>query len=67
MKLRWTPRDLWVPEQSIHKNTPYVMLAQLGFLAAQSKQTCQKRKRHEEEANQSINNGDVEVNNVSSV
>lgn len=39
MKVRWTPNDLWVPEQSIHRNTPYVMLAQLGFLAEQSKHT----------------------------
>lgn len=38
IKDRWTPRDLCVPEQSIHRNTPYVMLAQLGFLTEQSKQ-----------------------------
>lgn len=31
-----------MPEQSMHKNTPYEMLAQLGFLAAQSKHTCGK-------------------------
>lgn len=38
MKLRWTPRERCTPEQSMHKKTPYVMLAQLGFLAPQSKQ-----------------------------
>lgn len=38
IKDRWTPRDLCVPEQSIHRNTPYVMLAQLGFFTEQSKQ-----------------------------
>lgn len=31
-----------MPEQSMHKNTPYEILAQLGFLAAQSKHTCSK-------------------------
>ena len=40
MKLRCTPRERWMPEQSMHKNTPYGILAQLGFLAAQSKHTC---------------------------
>lgn len=38
MKLRWTPRERCTPEQSMHRKTPYVMLAQLGFLAPQSKQ-----------------------------
>ena len=40
IKLRWTPRERCTPEQSMHKKTPYVMLAQLGFLAPQSKQAC---------------------------
>lgn len=43
MKLRWTPRERCTPEQSMHKKTPYVMLAQLGFLAPQSKQACVKK------------------------
>lgn len=38
MKLRWTPRERWTPQQSMYKKTPYVMLAQLGFLAPQWKQ-----------------------------
>lgn len=42
MKLRCTPSERWIPEQSMHRNTPYEMLAQLGFLAAQSKHTCWK-------------------------
>lgn len=37
MKLKWTPSERWVPEQSIQRKTPYVMLAQLGFFAPQSK------------------------------
>lgn len=36
----WTPKLLWTAEQSIHMNTPYVTLAQVGFLALQSKHTC---------------------------
>lgn len=42
MKLKCTPSDRWVPEQSIHRKTPYVMLAQLGFFAPQSKHTLKK-------------------------
>lgn len=42
MKLRCTPSERWIPEQSMHRNTPYEMLAQLGFLAAQSKHACWK-------------------------
>lgn len=43
MKLRWTPSERWIPEQSMHKNTPCEMLAQLGFLAAQSKHAWNQR------------------------
>ena len=35
-----TPRLLCTAEQSIQINTPYVTLAQVGFLALQSKHTC---------------------------
>lgn len=47
MKLRWTPRERCTPEQSMHKNTPYVMLAQLGFLAPQSKQAWVEKEMSE--------------------
>lgn len=47
MKLRWTPRERCTPEQSMHKKTPYVMLAQLGFLAPQSKQAWMEEARSE--------------------
>lgn len=38
-KVKWTPKPLWTAEQSMHIKTPYVTLAQVGFLALQSKQT----------------------------
>ncbi len=38
-KVRWTPSDLWMPEQSMQMKMPYVTEAQVGFLAPQSKQT----------------------------
>lgn len=44
MKLKCTPSDRCVPEQSIQRNTPYVMLAQLGFFDPQSKHTLKKTK-----------------------
>ena len=47
MKLRWTPRERCTPEQSMHRKTPYVMLAQLGFLAPQSKQAWAEKEMSE--------------------
>lgn len=44
MKLKCTPSDRCVPEQSIQRKTPYVMLAQLGFFDPQSKHTLKKTK-----------------------
>lgn len=44
----WTPSPLCVAEQSIHRKTPYVTLAQVGFMAPQSKHIWIKRKCNDE-------------------
>ena len=44
MKVRWTPRDRCTAEQSMHRKTPYVTLAHVGFIAPQSKHCWKGRK-----------------------
>ena len=40
INVKCTPSERWVAEQSIHRNTPYVTLAHVGFVRLQSKHCC---------------------------
>ena len=45
-KVRWTPSERWMPEQSMQMKMPYVTEAHVGFLHPQSKHICQIRDRY---------------------
>ena len=45
-KVRCTPSERWMPEQSMQMKMPYVTEAHVGFLHPQSKHIYQKRDRY---------------------